>query len=70
MVLSYSPQFFKGNKSANSPDLPQDSIISGGIPPIVVDFEAFDDGLGDTGIILFNDGFGDSGKILVVEVSP
>ena len=37
------------------------------ITPIVSIFEAFNDGLGNSGRIAFNDGLGNSGRILVVE---
>jgi len=68
MVQVYAPQRSKRSLQANSPYLPQSSLLSGGggiVPAPTDDFESFDTGT-ESGIILFDTGT-ESGKVIVKE---
>lgn len=67
MVRHYFPQTAGGSSVIANTNYPPQSGTENIGPPPVVFFEAFNDGLGDSGIVLYNDGLGESGSVLVVE---
>lgn len=65
MVRAYHPQSFPGSIQQNTNYPPQSHDESGGSPS--GNFEAYNDGEGNSGDILYNDGSGNSGKVIVSE---